>query len=87
MEPKEKLLKKLIRSLNTEPENWVFGEYTAVNKDWGISLWTASIPILNLSVYEPIEISFPLLGKKRLYRAMIQCKTASLLKLVELNKQ
>ena len=61
MKPKEKLLEELIKSLNTEPEKWVFGEYTAVNKDWGISLWIANIPILNLGVYKPTEVSFSLL--------------------------
>ena len=81
MKPKEKLLKELIKSLNTEPEKWVFGEHTAVNKDWGISLWIANVPILNLVVYQPTEVSFSLLGKIKLYRAMNQCRAASLLKL------
>ncbi len=81
MKPKEKLLKELIKSLNTEPEKWFFNQYKAVNKDWGISLWIANIPILNLGVHEPTEVSFSLLGKIRLYRAMNQCRAASILKL------
>ena len=81
MKPKEKLLKELIKSLNTEPEKWVFGKHTAVNKDWGISLWIANVSILNLAVYQPTEVSFSLLGKIKLYRAMNQCRAAALLKL------
>lgn len=81
MNPKEKLLEELIKSLNTEPEKWVFSEHTADNKDWGIRLWIANVPILNLGVYQTIEVSFSLIGKIRLYRAMNQCRAASLLKL------
>ena len=81
MKPKGKLLKELIKSLNTEPEKWVFGKHTAVNKEWGISLWIANIPILNLGVYKPTEVSFSLLGRIRLYRAMNRCRTISILKL------
>lgn len=81
MKPKRKLLEELIKSLNTEPEKWVFGERTAVNKDWGISLWIANIPILNIGIYTPTEIRFSLLSKIRLYIAMNQCRAASLLKL------
>jgi len=81
MKPKEKLLEELIKSLNTYPEKWAFGEYTAENNEWGISLWIANVPILNLGVYKPTEVSFSLIGKIRLYRALNQCRAASLLKL------
>lgn len=81
MKPKEKLLKELIKSLNTEPEKWVFGEYYAENKDWGIKLWIANVPILSLHIWKPTVVSFSLIGKIRLYRAMNQCRAARLLKL------
>ena len=81
MKPKEKLLEELIKSLNNEPNNWVFREHTADNKHWGIRLWISNIPILDLYVYKPTEVSFSLLGKIHLYRAMNQCRAASILKL------
>jgi hypothetical protein len=81
MKPKEKLLKELIKSLNTEPEKWEFGTYLAGNKDWGISLWITNTPILSLRIYEPTRIDFSLLGRIRLYRAMDQCRATNLLKL------
>jgi hypothetical protein len=81
MKPKDKLLEELIKSLNTEPEKWVFGEHTADNEDWGIRLWIANIPILDLGVYKPTKVSFSLLSRIRLYRAMNQCRAATLLKL------
>jgi hypothetical protein len=81
MKPKEKLLEELIKSLNTEPENWVFGRHTADNKEWGIRLWISNVPILDLHVYEPTKVSFSLLDKIKLYRAMNQCRAASILKL------
>lgn len=81
MKPKEKLLKKLIESLNNEPEKWRFDDYTAMNDEWGIQLWIANIPILDLCVYKPTAVSFSLIGKIKLYRAMNQCRAASLLKL------
>ena len=81
MKPKEKLLKELIKSLYTESEKWVFGEYTAVNKDWGISLWIANTPIITLYIYRPTEVRFSLLDKIKLYKAMSQCRAVNLLKL------
>ena len=81
MKPKQKLLDELIKSLNTEPEKWVFGQYTADNKDWGITLWTANIPILSIGIHKPTEVSFSLIGKIRLYRAINKCRAESLLKL------
>jgi len=79
MKPKQKLLEELIKSLNTEPEKWVFGEYTAHNEDWGITLWIANRPILDLYVYWPTKITFSLSGKIKLYRAMDQCRAESLI--------
>jgi len=81
MTQKEKLLKKLIESLNNEPEKWSFNDYTADNNDWGIRLWIANIPILNLFVYKPTKVSFSLIGKIKLYRAVNRCRVANLLKL------
>lgn len=83
MKPKDKLLEELIKSLNTEPEKWVFGRHTADNEDWGIRLWITNIPILDLRVHAPTKVSFSLLGKIKLYRAMKQCRALTLLKLKE----
>jgi hypothetical protein len=76
---KEQLLNKLIESLTNEPEKWEFGEYTVQNREWGIQLWIANIPLLNLMVYKPTKISFSLMGRIRLYRALNYCKAKSIL--------
>lgn len=80
IKPKQKLLSELIESLKYEPEKWKFNNYTAMNNEWGIALWIANIPILNLCVYAPTEVKFSLIGKIKLHRAMSQCRAAKLLK-------
>jgi hypothetical protein len=81
MKPKEKLLEELIKSLNAHPEKWTFNEHTAQNSEWGISLWIANTPVLDLGVYKPTEVNFSLIKKIRLYRALNQSRAASILKL------
>lgn len=79
MKAKQKLLAQIIASLNNEPDKWVFGEYTADNSEWGISLWTRN-GMTCLSVHKPHKIKFSLFQQIRLHRAITKCKAVKLLK-------
>ena len=81
MKKKEKLLQELINSLLNESENWRFGEYTANNIVWGIELWIANIPILDLCVHRPTKINFSFRQRIKLLRAMKECRASYILKL------
>ena len=87
MKAKKQLVNELIRSLNTEIDNWEFNNYTADNYKWGIKIWITNIPILNLSIYEPTSVSFGLCDKIRIYKALSECRALKLIKLNSFNNQ
>jgi len=81
MKVKKQIVNKIIRSLEYEVDDWKFEEYIAYNSKFGIKIWTANCPILNLSIFQPISLSFSLWDKIIIYRALSKCKA---LKIIEL---
>lgn len=82
MTEKKKLVQELLRSLNENPSDWVFTRFTAKNTKTGIEIWIANVPILNLDVYQPTQVSFNILDKIRIYRALNKCKCLYLIELL-----
>ncbi len=81
MNAEKQLANELIRSLKLEIDNWEFGRCTANNKKWGIEVWIANVPILNLKIYSPTKVSFGLCNKIRIYRALSECMALKIIKL------
>jgi hypothetical protein len=79
MSKHKELVKTLLDSLRNEADKWVFGECTAMHIDSNIELWTANIPVLDLQVYKPTNVSFSLLEKIKIYKAMSECRHAHIL--------
>lgn len=82
MSSKKILVQTIIKSLDENWEDWEFGSHTADNKKSTIRLWIANIPILNLYVYEPTSVSFNIIQKIKVYRAMSRCRSKKLIKLI-----
>ena len=78
MSKHKELVKTLLDSLRNEPEKWVFGKCTAKHVDSNIELWTANIPVLNLQIWRPTQVSFSLLEKIKVYQAMSECRAANI---------
>lgn len=74
MTNKRKMVDEIIKSLETESNDWVFGDYTADNKKTHVNIWIRNIPILNLHIVRPVEISFNIIDKIRIYLALERCK-------------
>lgn len=83
MKASKQLVNELIRSLKNESDDWGFDKYTCDNKKWGLSLWTANIPVLNLSIYRPIEMSFSLSDKIRIYILLSKLASVKIIKAKE----
>jgi hypothetical protein len=64
----KQLVADIISSLEREPERWTIAYYTW-QRDDGIEVWRANLPILNISLYRPVGISFSLSQKVRLWLA------------------
>jgi len=79
MKNTQKLVNAIIFSLENEHEDWIFGKHTAVNLKWGIDLWIANVPVLNLQVFAPTEFKFNLWDKIRVYMALRECRALFLL--------
>lgn len=58
----------IINSLSTEPWRWKLSCYT-YRRDDGVEVWRDNMPILNICLYSPVEMGFPLFDKFRLWRA------------------
>jgi hypothetical protein len=61
--------KSIVDSLLTEPSQWRQYDYVIRHKN-GMAIWTANIPFLNLSIYEPFEMSLTWSDKWAVYRAV-----------------
>jgi hypothetical protein len=81
MKANKKLVNELIKSLTTEVDNWEFGNYTAINSDWGISIWIANVPIFDLEVYEPTKVCFSIWDRIRIYKALSECRALKIIKI------
>lgn len=77
-------LGRLVRSLREEPEAWTFGAHTADHRS-GLRIWTANMPVLNISIYRPFEQGIPLLWKWRIYRAISYAKGQEVARMVSAN--
>lgn len=81
MKPYKQLVNEVIRSLNSEIDNWEFNKCSADNNRWGIRIWIANAPILDLYIHYPTAIKFNLWDKIRIYRALSKCRALKIIKL------
>jgi hypothetical protein len=52
----------IIESVETEPERWR-AVYCTWRRDDGVEVWRANMPILDIGLYQPAEVSFTLFEK------------------------
>lgn len=81
MNHKKQLANELIKSFTLESDNWGFGEHTADNNTWGIRVWIANVPILNICVHKPTEVKFSLIDRFRIHSAMSRCRSLKIIRL------
>ena len=70
-----KLINDIIASIDNEPNRWKWSRYT-FDRDDGLSIWRVNMPILNVEIYSPFQVSLPLSAKFRIWRAMRRHKKA-----------
>lgn len=83
MENKKTLVNDIINSLRKTPDDWNIDDYTFIHKGSGIELWHRNMPILDIHVYSPFNLSFSIIDKFRLYFAMNKCRQVKLLILLK----
>jgi len=69
------LINDIIASIDNEPNRWKWSGYT-FDRDDGLSIWKANLPILDVEIYAPFQMPLPFLAKFRIWRAMRRHKKA-----------
>lgn len=82
MKADKELVNKIINSLDEYYDYWEFEEHTLANHVLKIRIWTSNMPILDLMIYEPIQMKFSLFDKFRIYKAIKRCANKKMINLL-----
>lgn len=64
-----KLVDQVIFLLESEPQEWIQGDYTLKNSKREIEIWTSNVPFFNTEIYRPIR-KISLINKIKLQLAV-----------------
>lgn len=67
------LINDIIASIDNEPNRWKWSGHT-FDRDDGLKIWRVNMPILDIELYAPFQMSLPLSAKFRIWRAMCRHK-------------
>lgn len=65
--------KFITESLLNNPNLWTHSEYTSQHIS-GLEIWTANLPIFDISVYSPCSFSLSIIDKVKIYFALRRAK-------------
>lgn len=64
----KQIVNDIIASIESESERWKCTSHTWIRDD-GIEIWRENMPILSISLYNPVRFGFSLAEKVRLWLA------------------
>ena len=74
----KELVSLLVKSFVEDYNDWVFGTYTVDNVKNGISVWTYHGKS-STNIWRPVEIRFGFFERRKINKAIEQCKRLQLL--------